>query len=97
MVLWHACVKIMRITEGSGPPVSPHGVPCGPSVRFVQEMRGFVCSMGHPEGAYVIKVNVLYRICMVLHAPGDTLGGPMWPKCTFCTGNAWLCMLQGRK
>ena len=26
---------------------------------------------------YVIKVYVLYRICMVLYVPGDTLRGPM--------------------
>ena len=32
------------------------------------------------RGGHVIKVNVLYKICMVLYAPRDTLGGPMWPN-----------------
>ena len=50
MVLCNACAKIVRITKGSGPPVSPHGVPCGPSVRFVQEMHGFVCSRDENSG-----------------------------------------------
>ena len=49
-------------------------------VGQVQDMHGFVCSRGHPWGGYVIQAYVLYRKCMVLYAPGDTLGGPMWPN-----------------
>ena len=44
MVLCHACMKIVRITEGFGPPESPHGGACCASVRFPKEKHGFVPS-----------------------------------------------------
>ena len=45
MVLCHACVRIIRITEGFGPPESPMGGPDRPSKGFPQKKHGFVPCM----------------------------------------------------
>ena len=36
-------------------------------------MHGFVCSKGHPRGAYVAQVYVLYTKCIVLYHPGTKI------------------------